>query len=327
MRTVPRSDRTTPYATTGLLTVLTLVFVVVSWPHLPACAQTQDSQDSRPTDAATEYTTEVEAALEEYQRGHFEEARGLFQHAHELAPSARTLRGLGMVEFELRHYVRASELLEASLIDARKPLTDGQRAEVEKLLRRTRTFVARYTVVIEPASAEATLELDGAEVELDARRSLTISIGEHTLTVRAPGYTTLARRLDATGGEVATLPLVLSAEARTTPGTTSGTPLPRVTHPHRVLGTVLVSVGGLAVAAGVALGVVALSRAKDAPTQDGPESEQAMRLAYVSDGAAALGAASAVTGLVLILWRKHERPSSSRALVVESLAPQLRVRF
>jgi hypothetical protein len=34
-----------------------------------------------------------------------------------------------------------------------------------------------------------------------------------------------------------------------------------------------------------------------------------------------------VTGLVLVLWRKRERSTSSRAVVIESLAPQLRVRF
>lgn len=301
--------------------------LVLCLPGSPAFAE-----DGTPTlghDAtATEYTGEIEAALEEYQRGHFEEARGLFQHAHKLAPSARTLRGLGMVEFELRHYVRASELLEASLLDVRKPLTDDQRAEVDKLLRRTRTFVARYTVSIEPASAEVTLELDGAQVDFDARHDLTVSIGEHTLTVRAPGYTMLERRLDATGGEVAKLPLVLSADRHTLPAPQAGGPAPsRVTHPYRPWGVVLASVGGLAIAAGTTLGVMALSRAKDAPTQDGPQSDQATRLAYVSDGVVALGAASAVTGLVLLLWRKRERPSSSRAMVIESLAPQLRVSF
>lgn len=325
MKTLRLSGRTTARSAASLLAQLALV-VVSGSPHRVS-AQTHAPLDPRPTDAPSEYTAEVEAALEEYQRGHFEEARGLFQHAHELAPSARTLRGLGMVEFELRHYVRASELLEASLLDARKPLTDGQHAEVEKLLRRTRTFVGHYTVFIEPASAEATLELDGAPVELDARRGLTVSIGEHTLTVRAPGHPTLERRLDATGGEVAKLTLVLSAPARATPGSTSGAALARVTHPQRTLGTVLTSTGGLAVAAGVALGVVALARAKDAPTRDGPESEQASRLAYTSDGVVALGVASTVTGLVLVLWRKRERSTSSRAVVIESLAPQLRVRF
>lgn len=310
-----------------LTLVCALVCLAASWPLGFVGAQPAHD-DGRPGDAASEYTTEIEAALEEYQRGHFEEARGLFQHAHKLAPSARTLRGLGMVEFELRHYVRASELLSAALVDMRKPLTDDQRAEVDKLLRRTRTFVARYTVSIEPASAEVTLELDGAQVELDPRRDLTVSIGEHTLTVRAPGYTTLERRLDATGGEVAELPLVLSAGAHAAPASPVAGPVPsRLTRPYRPWGIVLTSVGGLALAAGTTLGVIALSRAKDAPTQDGPQSEEASRLAHVSDGVVALGAASAVTGLVLLLWRKRERPASSHAVVVESVAPQLRVSF
>ncbi|MEY4513044.1 MAG: hypothetical protein RLZZ450_5166, partial [Pseudomonadota bacterium] len=98
-------------------------------------------------------------------------------------------------------------------------------------------------------------------------------------------------------------------------------------HPHRTLGIVLTSIGGVAIATGLAVGALALSHANDAPTQDGPESDRAKRFALVSDGIVALGAASAVTGVVLLLWRRHERPEAPRAVVVESLAPQLRVRF
>jgi len=256
----------------------------------------------------------------------FEEARGLFEHAHELDPSARTLRGLGMVEFELRHYVRASELLASSLRDQRKPLTQEQRADVDKLLRRTRTFVARYTLEIEPPSVEPTLELDGAQVELDAHAGVTTSIGEHVLTVRAPGYVALERRLDATGGELATLHLALVASAHRGDRSQTVVPSLRVTHPHRRLGAVLMSVGGLALVSGVAVGVVALMRANDAPTQDGPQGDQAQRLALASDSLVAVGAAGALTGLVLLLWRKQERARSA-SVVVDSLAPQLRVSF
>src|SRR5688572_888187 len=57
-----------------------------------------------------DYKRAVEEALKEYGLGHFEEARSLFRRAHGIYPNARTLRGLGMVEFELRHYVRAAQL-------------------------------------------------------------------------------------------------------------------------------------------------------------------------------------------------------------------------
>src|SRR5688572_7254192 len=86
-------------------------------------AQLSDPQGKQPAPALApatppldpsenpDYKRAVEEALKEYGLGHFEEARSLFRRAHGIYPNARTLRGLGMVEFELRHYVRASQLL------------------------------------------------------------------------------------------------------------------------------------------------------------------------------------------------------------------------
>src|SRR5262249_43441282 len=54
-------------------------------------------------------------AVAEYDAGHFEEARALFRRAQAEAPSARTLRGIGMASFELRDYVEADRALAAAL--------------------------------------------------------------------------------------------------------------------------------------------------------------------------------------------------------------------
>src|SRR5262245_59777470 len=77
------------------------------------------------------YDQTIESALNEYRLGNWEEATALFTQAHALRPSARTLRGMGLSEFENRKYVSALVHCTAALADPRNPLNDEQRAELE----------------------------------------------------------------------------------------------------------------------------------------------------------------------------------------------------
>src|SRR5687767_7179841 len=152
----------------------------------PAVAQLAPAAPPAPAADPTEkpeYKQAVEQALEEYRLGHFEEARSLFERAHGIDANARTLRGLGMVEFELRHYVRAAELLEESLESTKKPLTAEQRKSVEQLLSRTRQFIAEYAVKVEPPRPDIAVELDGKPIELSDEGKISIEAGEHTLRI------------------------------------------------------------------------------------------------------------------------------------------------
>jgi len=75
------------------------------------------------------YRPLVEQALAEMKLGHFDEAHTQFLEAHRMFPSARTLRGLGFVAFEQRHYVEAVALLEQALASTTKPLDGALRTE------------------------------------------------------------------------------------------------------------------------------------------------------------------------------------------------------
>lgn len=279
-----------------------------------------------------DYQRTVDAALEEYKLGHFEEARGLFQHAHELEPSARTLRGLGMVEFELRHYVTAIALLEQARSSQVKPLTPEQRTAVEELLARTRHFVAHYQLSLEPSTAEVSLELDGAALTLPADRKLTVSAGEHRLRVSAPGFEPSEHQLDARGGQTEALAIVLrpdrhsqaprapEASGPTPPTELASRPLVR---PHRSLGIALTGAGAVVLAAGVTLGVIALSKA-------GEDDDGSRPLAISADVSSGLGALALATGVWLWTRKRPAAPgadASARTLRLESIAPALRVRF
>jgi tetratricopeptide (TPR) repeat protein len=143
------------------------------------------------------YEAEVEAALLEYERGNFLESREHFRLAHAARPSARTLRGLGKVEFELRHYVEARGFLGAALDSSDNPLDSELRAEVERLLARAATYIAELEVQVEPGNA--LLELDGAP--LPAGRVHSLVVGDHVLEARSPGHATLRRPVLLRGGE------------------------------------------------------------------------------------------------------------------------------
>ena len=110
------------------------------------------------------------------------EARALFLKVHALSPSARSLRGLGITSFELRHYVQAIREFQEALADKRSPLTEVQRKEAQDIIARAQGFVGTVEVVLEPRGA--TLLVD---MEETAARELLLDLGDYELRARAPG--------------------------------------------------------------------------------------------------------------------------------------------
>lgn len=125
-------------------------------------------------------------AVAEYEAGHYAEAQALFRRANELAPSGRTLRGLGMASYELRQYVSAIRSFEAALAARTRPLSDAQRAHVQDLLARASTFVARLAPRIEPE--EASLEVDGAPAVREDDGTILLEPGRHVVVLEHEGY-------------------------------------------------------------------------------------------------------------------------------------------
>jgi tetratricopeptide (TPR) repeat protein len=170
-----------------------------------AHAQVSSSSDT--------YRRVIEAALQEFNEGRFTEARALFLRAHALQPSARTLRGLGLIAFELRHYVEALQLLSEAQTDRRNPLTALQRHELNELSRQASVYVGRYHLEIAPHGASVTV--DG--LTPPSASDLVLDVGEHTLVVFATGHRPESRTLDVKGGEQQTLRLQLAPLASEPP--------------------------------------------------------------------------------------------------------------
>ncbi len=174
-----------------------LLLLVV--PALPTTAEAQRSPRAL-----------TREAVREFDRGNYAEARALFLEAHERRASARLLRGAGMASFELREYVSAYRQLRGALTESARALTARQRRETEALLTRTVTFLGRFRLRVQPAGAEVTIDLREPQPEDDG--TLLLSVGDHTVAARAPGYVPVDRRFSVRGGEIEELTILLERD-------------------------------------------------------------------------------------------------------------------
>lgn len=152
-----------------------------------------------------EYTRSVESAVLEFDCGNWAEARVLFEHAHALRPSARTLRGMGKASFELKEYTRAQRELNASLNEQRSPLSEVQRQELNALLLRVEKFIGVLKLNVKPKGVRAKITIDGAR----ANHELDLNLGSHRLHIEADGYQSLDHKLAVEGGKTQHLELTL----------------------------------------------------------------------------------------------------------------------
>ena len=178
-----------------------------------AAAQTTPAQaapapaPAAPAPESPAYHKAIDDAVLEFRAGHWEEARALFGRAHELEPSARTLRGLGMTAYELRMYVQSIRELDAALRETRKPLDPTMRAAADALISKARAFTARVTIT--PIPATAALIIDGRHPQPEADGSLLLDAGTHVVNASADGYKPANLRFSVEGGhdQVLQLPL------------------------------------------------------------------------------------------------------------------------
>jgi hypothetical protein len=221
---------------------------VVAQPVAAGSPQGQGAQES------AEYTKLIDAALLEYEGHNFSEARALFARAHALAPSARTLRGLGMAEFEQRRYPEAIDYLEQALSSTVKPLDEALRRHVQDLLTRARYFVAKLHIDVTPPHAQ--LQLDGQPV-VPNPDGLTVQAGSHLLEASARNYLTDKRQFSVQGGEEQTMRISLNAAVQATETATASTSLVR--SPWLWTGVGVVAVG---------LGIAAVFLLRPSPRQE-----------------------------------------------------------
>jgi hypothetical protein len=162
-------------------------------------------QSSRVRAEPAGYRSAIDEAISEFAAHRFDEARTLFLRAHGIFPNARTLRGLGLADFELRDYVACVQHLDAALRSDVRPLEQELRTETEALRARAAGFVGRLTLRAQPEASR--LLVDGAQADWPVA-PLLLSFGTHTLELFAAGYEPERRSLLMAGGEERTLDVV-----------------------------------------------------------------------------------------------------------------------
>lgn len=190
----------------GLLSHVCAAAVLFSLIAFPMGAEAQEDD---------EYRELVTEAVREHAAGRYAEARALFRQAHLRSPNARTLRGIGMTNFELRQYAATIAALEESLADTRRPLTDEQRAGALDLIERSNAFVARYTLT--PAAALATATVDGVAAVVSQEGELLVDLGVHEIRVDCDGCASEPTRVRVVGGERAELDFRAATEPEADP--------------------------------------------------------------------------------------------------------------
>ncbi|MET0390259.1 MAG: tetratricopeptide repeat protein [Polyangiales bacterium] len=276
-----------------------------------------------------EYRQLIGAAVIEFDQGNWAEARSLLERAHGLKPGARTLRGLGLTSFELRHYVEAVHELQSALDDQRYPLSAEQRVDVQRTLDRARGFVG--TVHVEVLPANAVLTLNGVLVD---KRDFRLNAGDYRFAASSPGFRASDVTTYVAGGREQTLTLTLLAadSAQSAPPSAVRTDVdsdPSLLRP--IASWTLVGAGVVAIAVGV---VFELKRADKLSERDAicPSSmnctiqDQRDIDALTKDAraAATMGAIGLIAGAVVAaggLTLLITTPSPERKAL--SLAPQL----
>jgi hypothetical protein len=159
------------------------------------------------------YDRVLSEAISAFKARQWTRARDLFERAHEMSPSARTLRGIGVTAFEGGEYVAAIHALEAALVHPEKQLPEELREGTQVLIEQARERVGTLTLTLTPA--EAAVRCDGSDLTREPDGSLLLDPGPHVLSFTAEGFVGQEHGLTIAGKE--THSLVVSLEALAAP--------------------------------------------------------------------------------------------------------------
>src|SRR5687767_11577462 len=170
-------------------------------------AQPSSIEGSEPT-APSDYEVALSEALAAHARWDYVQARIFMERAHQIEPSARTLRGLGIVAFAQGRHLEAIRYLESALASGDKPLPAELRSAVEELLGHAWGQVGRYELLLDPEGGD--LLIDRRPLNLYAPHTVVLLPGNHVLTARAPARAPYELTLTVKPGERRTIHVVLA---------------------------------------------------------------------------------------------------------------------
>lgn len=196
-----------------------LLVLAASQPALaePA-APTEPAADADKAAAAARADQLAREGVEAAGKDDLKTARDKLAQAFKLKPAYDIAGNLGGVEYGLGRYREAAEHLSFSLRMYPDTGNPEQRAQTEKFLNEARAKVCAVT--LEGAPAGASMLIDGSRsAALDQSRHY-LDPGQHTLSLRAPGYEPLRKQYTCKAGDGAGLRMQMERVKASTPSKT-----------------------------------------------------------------------------------------------------------
>jgi hypothetical protein len=264
-----------------------------------------------------------------YANGDFQAAEAAFLEAYAAVPNPVVLVGVGESRDARGDVVGAVAAFEQYLAERpRAPDTTAIQARITAL----RGRIGRLALTSTPSGAE--ILIDDAPTEHVTPAEITLPAGSHAVALRLEGYVAHAEAIDVQPGEEATAlevtldPVVVEPEPEPAVEAPITEDLEREAEPTEgyaseptgpaVVTWLMAGIAAAGVASGTVLGFLALSEEGD--FNDGPTAgaaDRGERYALFADVAFGIGAAAAITTLVLYFVRDHDQdvPATDHARV------------
>ena len=142
-----------------------------------------------------------------FKEGKYSEALAEFERAYEISPHPLVLYNIAGCHRELSHYGEAVKFYERFLDEGKGQVPPSRltaaRGELDGILAR----IARVTVTASPE--DATIFVDGEQLDALTKMPLIMPPGEHELSAKAPGRMDVARKIRVASGDELTVELML----------------------------------------------------------------------------------------------------------------------
>jgi hypothetical protein len=135
-----------------------------------------------------------------------EQALEMFQKAHALAPSSRTLGQMGLVETSLEHWLDAEAHLTASLATPEDAWVRKNRAFLDPALGVAQKHVGEL-VITGPAGTE--VAVDGKRIGTLPAQPLKLAEGNAVVTANSAGFKEFSKTVAIAGGATVSMAIVL----------------------------------------------------------------------------------------------------------------------
>jgi len=263
-----------------------------------------------------------------------EQALELFQRAHELAPSPRTLGQMGLVEASLEHWSDADSHLTASLATPDDAWVRKNRAFLDQALRVSQGHIGELVVTGPPGTA---VRVDGKSVgTLPDLQPVRHVEGNATVTANGPGFKEFSKTVAIAGGAKVSLAIVLDpVDKRPAVALAAPAPIPAavlaitVGEGHRPGWKTWAGSGLVAGGAGLlGWGIVWIAvDGKDHCATSGPSCTTVYDTRTAGWILAAGGAAAAAGGVVLLLTGRQHGDDPNVVFAATPTSLSLRGRF